>query len=146
MDLATGAMGSLLSKLAVLAADEYKLQKGVKKRVKSLSQELASMEAALRKVGELPPEQLDPEVKLWAREIKDLSYSMEDVIDMFLVHVEGCEPSASAKHGCFKGLMDKMFSLFKKGKKRHQIAKAINEIDAQIREVADRRDRYMHGR
>ncbi|KAG2577514.1 hypothetical protein PVAP13_6NG105718 [Panicum virgatum] len=139
MDLATGAMGSLLSKLAVLAEKEYRLQKSVKKRVNTLTLELESMQAALSKVGEVPPEHLDPQVKLWAREIKEVSYNMEDVVDMYQVHINRPSP----KHiNRFKRLMDKMLSLFKMIKKRHQIAVAIDEINAQLREVTDRRDRY----
>jgi len=138
MDLATGAMGSLLSKLAVLAEKEYRLQKSVKKRVNTLTLELESMQAALSKVGEVPPEHLDPQVKLWAREIKEVSYNMEDVVDMYQVHINRPSP----KHiNRFKRLMDKMLSLFKMIKKRHQIAVAIDEINAQLREVTDRRDR-----
>jgi hypothetical protein len=64
MDLATGAMGSLLPKLAELLNEEYKLQKGVKEDVKSLEKEMKTMHAALRVVGEVPCNQLDEMVKL----------------------------------------------------------------------------------
>lgn len=59
MDLVTGALGMLPSKLLELLKDEYKLQKGVKKQVENLSQELESMHAALHKVAALPWDQLD---------------------------------------------------------------------------------------
>lgn len=54
MDLATGAMGSLLLKLGQLLTEEYKLQTGVKEDVEYLNRELESMYAALRKVGGMP--------------------------------------------------------------------------------------------
>jgi disease resistance protein RPM1 len=76
MDLATGAMGYLLSKLGELLADEYKLQKGVKEDVRSLEKEMRSMHAALRVVGEVPRDQLDEVVKLWAGEVRELSFDM----------------------------------------------------------------------
>lgn len=84
MDLALGAMGSLLPKLGELLSEEYKMQTGVKKDVESFSSELASMRAALHRLTEVPREQLDEEVKLWAGEVQELSYDMEDVVDDLL--------------------------------------------------------------
>jgi ATPase subunit of ABC transporter with duplicated ATPase domains len=142
MDLATGAMGSLLLKLGELLADEYKLQKGVKEGVRSLEKEMKSMHAALRVVGKVPRDQLDELVKLWAGEVRELSFDMEDVIDKFLVRVDddGCEPAT--KSNKLKRLTEKMANLFTKGKARHEIADAIKEINKQVQEVSNRRGRY----
>uniref|UniRef100_A0A0E0M0A2 Disease resistance N-terminal domain-containing protein n=1 Tax=Oryza punctata TaxID=4537 RepID=A0A0E0M0A2_ORYPU len=65
--------GSLLLKLGELAMDEYKLQKGVKRNVEALWRELESMQAAIRKVGDVPYDQLDEQVKLWAHDVRELS-------------------------------------------------------------------------
>lgn len=51
MDIAMGAMNTLLPKLAELVLGEYKLQKGVKGEIKGLEEELTIMSAALRKVA-----------------------------------------------------------------------------------------------
>ena len=91
MDLVTGALGRLPSKLLELLKDEYKLQKGVRVNVQSLSQELKSMHAALRKVAAVPWDQLDEQVKVWARKVREASYDMEDILDTFLVRVDGHE-------------------------------------------------------
>jgi ATPase subunit of ABC transporter with duplicated ATPase domains len=141
MDLATGAMGSLLTKLGELLADEYKLQKGVKKGIMSLEKEMKSMHAALRMVGEVPRDQLDELVKLWAGEVRELSFDMEDIVDKFLVRVDdGSEPAT--KSNKLKRLTEKMAGLFTKGKARHEIADAIKEINKQVQEVSNRRGRY----
>ncbi|XP_044963906.1 disease resistance protein PIK6-NP-like [Hordeum vulgare subsp. vulgare] len=141
MSIATGAMGSLLPKLIQLLNEEVKLQKGVKERVRSLEQEMRSMQAVLQVVGEVPREQLDAQVKLWAGEVRELSFKMEDVVDKFLVNVDdGSEPAA--KSNKLKRLTKKMAGLFTKGKDRHQIAHAINDINKQVQEVAERRARY----
>ncbi|CAM0884030.1 unnamed protein product [Alopecurus aequalis] len=140
MDIVTGAMGSLLPKLGELLEEEYKLQKGVKKDVESLAREMTSMHAALHKVAEVPLDQLDEQVRLWANDIRDLSYHMEDVIDSFLVRVEGSEPPAVSDG--FKGLMKKMTTLFKKGKTRHEIADAVKTIKDKVQHVAARHKRY----
>ena len=78
MELATGALGSLLPKLGQLLQDEYNLQKGAKKNIEFLTRELQSIQAALRSVGELPPEQVGELVKIWAHDARVLSYNMED--------------------------------------------------------------------
>jgi hypothetical protein len=138
MDLATGAMGSLLPKLAELLNEEYKLHKGVKEGIRSLEKEMKSMHAALCVVGEVPCDQLDELVKLWAGEVRELSFDMEDVVDKFLVRVDdGTEPG-SIKSNKLKRLTEKMAGLFTKGKARHEIANAIKKINKQVQEVANR--------
>ncbi|KAM0848021.1 hypothetical protein ACQ4PT_054650 [Festuca glaucescens] len=138
MDAATGAMGSLIPKLVELLKEEYRIQTRVKKDVEFLQREMKSMEAALRKVAIVPRDQLDEQVKIWANDVRELSYEMEDLVDSFLVRVE----SPAADQDTFKGLMKKMANLLKKGKARHQIADAVKQIKEQVQEVASRRDRY----
>jgi disease resistance protein RPM1 len=138
MDLALGAMGSLLPKLGELLSEEYKMQTSVKRDVEAFSRELASMRAALRRVAEVPREQLEEEVKLWAGDVRELSYDMEDVVDSLLVRVKGSEADMNG----FKELVSKMKGLFKKGKARRQIGTAIKDIKEQVQDVAARHEKY----
>ncbi|EMS62028.1 Disease resistance protein RPM1 [Triticum urartu] len=137
-----GAMSSLLGKLGKVIKKEYKLQKGVKKKVKSFSDELDIMHAALGKVAEVPRDQLDEQIKLWAADVRELSYDMEDVVDSLLVRVEGSDPSADQSN--FKKLMDKMLKVFKKGKSNREISTAVEEIHERLQDVAERHERYRH--
>ena len=77
MEVATGALGTLIPKLGQLLQDEFKLQKGAKKDIEFLSRELESMHAALCGVGEVPREELKEQVKIWARDVRELSYDMQ---------------------------------------------------------------------
>uniref|UniRef100_A0ACD5V803 Uncharacterized protein n=2 Tax=Avena sativa TaxID=4498 RepID=A0ACD5V803_AVESA len=140
MDLALGAMGFLLPKLGKLLKEEYKMQTSVKRDIQAFSRELGSMRAALHRVAEVPRDQLDEEVKLWAGDVRELSYDMEDVVDSLLVRVKGS--GAEADMDGFKELVSKMKNLFKKGKARRQIATAIKDIKEQVQDVADRHERY----
>ena len=141
MNLVTGAMGSLLPKLAELLKEEYKLKKSVKEGVKSLEKEMESLHAALLKVAEVPRGQLDDQVKLWAGEVRELSFYIEDVIDKFLVRVDdGSDPAMNSN--TLKRLTEKMAGLFKKGKARHEIIAEIGDINKQVQEVANRRAKY----
>ncbi|KAF8743951.1 hypothetical protein HU200_013493 [Digitaria exilis] len=145
MDLVTGALGNLAPKLLQLLGDEYRLHKGLREKVESLSKELKHVHATLRKVAEVPWDQLDEHVKIWADELREKSYDMEDVLDTFLVRVEGPVPSGK-KDGKIKRKlkkkMDSLFTLFSKGKARHDIDGAIEDIIKQLKEVAERRAMY----
>ncbi|XP_047078947.1 disease resistance protein PIK6-NP-like [Lolium rigidum] len=140
MDLATGAMGSLLVKLDDLLTQEYKLQTGVKEDIEYMKRELTSMYSALRKVGDVPRDQLDQQVKSWVDEVRVLSYMMEDIIEKFLVCVEGAEPAV--KPCKLKQLMEKLGDLFAKSKTRYEISDDIKGIEVRVQEAADRHDKY----
>ncbi|CAN6181183.1 unnamed protein product [Urochloa humidicola] len=145
MALVAGAIGNLVPKLLQLLRDEYKLQKGLRAEVEYLAKELESTHVALSKVAQVPHDQLDSQVKLWARDIREASYDMEDILDTFLVRVDGrChQPGADADNAKFKLILKKMGDLFSpsKIKARHDIATAIKDIKKQLQDVADRRDR-----
>ena len=139
MDLVTGALGLLPSKLLELLKDEYKLQKDVRVKVQSLSRELECMHAALRKVAAVPWDQLDEQDKVWAREVREASYDMEDILDTFLVRVDGQEQADPSK---LKHAMKNMGDLFSKVKARHEISCAIEDIKKQLEDIKERRKRY----
>lgn len=71
------AMGRLLPKLGQMLKDEYDLHTGIRKKIQSLSRELEDVHAVLRMVGEVPPEQLDGTVELWAHDLREASYDMD---------------------------------------------------------------------
>ncbi|OEL18174.1 Disease resistance RPP13-like protein 4 [Dichanthelium oligosanthes] len=140
MDLVTGAMGILAPKLLELLRHEYNLQTGVRKEARTLAQELEYIDAFLRKVADVPWDRLDEQVKVWAREVREASYDMEDALDIFLMHVEIHEPDDD--QSMLRRALKMIGSLFIKGKPRHDIAVVIQGIKKQLQEVAERRARY----
>ncbi|CAN6344017.1 unnamed protein product [Urochloa humidicola] len=139
MDVATGPLSSLLPKLAKLLQDEYNLQRSARKGIEFLYKELETMHAALCKVGELPREQLDELQWIWARDVRELSYDMEDIIDTFMVRVQG--PDLPSKRGT-KKIFNKMTRKVTKAMARREVAQQINDIKERARELAERHDRY----
>lgn len=138
MELATGALSNLLPILHSLLREEYNLQKSTKKNLQFLERELESMHIVLRKVGNVPLDQLDEELRIWARDIRELSYDIEDVVDTFLVRVQGHHPHYLQGS---QGLVKRMVTLFKKSNTRREISKEVKDIKDRIKEVANRHER-----
>ncbi|CAD6227074.1 unnamed protein product [Miscanthus lutarioriparius] len=139
-DLVMGAMSCLVPKLGELLKAEYNLQAGVKEQVRSLYLELEGAQAALRKVGQVPWDQLDEQVKLWSRDIREASYDMDDILDTFLVRVRGCD--STGEKGFLKRQVQKMSKLLTKSKARREISVAIHHIMRHVQEVTARRGRF----
>ncbi|PNT72083.1 hypothetical protein BRADI_2g39091v3, partial [Brachypodium distachyon] len=146
MDVAAGAMRPLLEKLGRLLVAEYSLEDRVKKGVKSLLAELEMMHAALRKVGDKPREELDDQVLIWADKVRELSYSMEDAVDTFMVRVEdddGRERGPNNVKNRVKKFLKRTKKLFSRGKALHEISDAMDEARELAKELGDLRQRYM---
>ncbi|WVZ49803.1 hypothetical protein U9M48_001129 [Paspalum notatum var. saurae] len=141
MDIAAGAIGSILSKLVDLLKSEYNLQTGVKEQVESLTKELKTAQVFLQKIDKVPPDQLDDQVKIYASEVREASYDMEDILDSFLVRVERPAQPINKKKRFFE-MLQKIGSSFSKAKARHDINTAIEQVNNRVRTIAERRQRY----
>src|SRR6185503_2167859 len=89
MEVVTGALPSLIPKLADLIAGEYNLQKGLKGEIKFLQEELECMKGALEDISRTPADQLPNNDKIWSRNVRELSYDIEDRIDTFMLQCKG---------------------------------------------------------
>ncbi|CAO2149104.1 unnamed protein product [Urochloa humidicola] len=75
-------MKSLLSKLGGLLAHEYALIRGVRGDIQYINDELASMQAFLGDLSDAPASH-DRRMKDWMKQIRDVTYDVEDCIDDF---------------------------------------------------------------
>ncbi|KAF6997639.1 hypothetical protein CFC21_013846 [Triticum aestivum] len=130
---ATGAMSSLLCKLATLLTNEYKLLAGVHKQIEFLQRELSSMQVLLERLADME-EKLDTTAKDWRGKVRDLSYDIEDCIDRFMDRLG----SGEAKRGFMKRTAHRLRTLWA----RHDIATQIKDLKARVIEESQRRDRY----
>ena len=144
MEVVTGALPSVIKKLAGLAAGEYNLQKGLKGEIKFLQEELESMKGALEDISRTPADQLPNNDKIWSRNVREFSYDIEDSIDTFMVQCNG--KRLGTQHG-LKKVIDRSLHLLMQPKVRHRIAKEVRGIKSRVMEVHERRPRYevSHG-
>ncbi|CAL5084353.1 unnamed protein product [Urochloa decumbens] len=142
MEVVTGALPSLLPKLADLLLGEYKLHKEVKGGIIFLQAELESMKVALEKISETPTDKLDKQDKVWAREVRELSYDIEDKIDAFTVRCK-CKDNKLAQHGLKKTIDRTLNWLVQSKIIRRKIATDIRDIKSRVKEVSERRRRYF---
>ncbi|KAJ1257146.1 hypothetical protein BS78_K193900 [Paspalum vaginatum] len=138
---ATGVPGTLLPKLGELLMDEYNLHKNAKKDVEYVSKELRRIHATLRMVDEVPPENLTELVKMWAADIWELSYDMEDIVDSFLVRVQGPTDERPSKKGT-KRIIKEMMKKVTKAWDYRGIGHEIKDLKERVKEVAKRHERY----
>ncbi|XBI76715.1 hypothetical protein VPH35_069922 [Triticum aestivum] len=115
---------SAISTAASAAADEMSLLMGVRKDIWFIKDELATMQAFLLAAEGM--EEKDILLKVWAEQVRDLSYNIEDCLGEFMVHVAS------------QSLSRKLMKL----KDRHRIAIQIRDLKSRVEEVSNRNTRY----
>ncbi|KAJ1266593.1 hypothetical protein BS78_08G164400 [Paspalum vaginatum] len=137
VSVAHGAMASLLGKLGDLLADKYKLVKETRGHIMFLKAELESMHFFLKKISDT--EEPDEQDKHWAKEVRELSYDIEDSINEYMLRIEY---RSSSKPRGFKGFIIRSMSLLTTINTRHEIAKELEGLKSRVMEVSERRMRY----
>nr|ACU64880.1 Nbs3-OP [Oryza punctata] len=124
LSMARSLVGSAISKATSAAAHEASLLLGVQKDIWYIKDELKTMQAFLRAAEVMKKK--DELLKVWAEQIRDLSYDIEDCLDEFKVHIES----------------QNLFYQMVKLRKRHLIATQIRNLKSRVEEVSSRNARY----
>uniref|UniRef100_A0A453TBX6 Disease resistance protein RPM1 n=3 Tax=Aegilops tauschii subsp. strangulata TaxID=200361 RepID=A0A453TBX6_AEGTS len=127
----TGALGSVIGKLATLLGDEYTMLKRVRKDIAFLERELRRMQILVDTLADM--EELDELAKDWKGTMRDLSYDMEECIDRFMLRLG----NGDAKPRFRKKTVRQLKTLFE----RHGIGTQIKELKARVEEENQRRQR-----
>ncbi|CAL5428474.1 unnamed protein product [Camellia sinensis] len=132
--MAEREVSSVIQYLAPLLADEVKLLNGVRKEIVSIKAELERIHSFLED-AESRAETGDKGVKIWVKQVRQVAYRIQDVIDENILLVLPKQP------GLF-GSLRKVTRTITKLKPRHQIASQIQDTKNTIREIKEGADRY----
>ncbi|GJN35216.1 hypothetical protein PR202_gb23965 [Eleusine coracana subsp. coracana] len=128
-------MTSVISKLTTLLGEEYAKLKGVQREVNFMRDELSSMNALLQRLAEVDSV-VDVQTKEWRRQVKEMTYDIEDCIDNF-THCIGHNGTADSV-----GLVHRLVQNLKALRARCRIANQIQELKARVEDASKRRMRY----
>jgi disease resistance protein RPM1 len=87
VSVAMGAFKPAAEKLFTLLGDEYKRFKRVRDQIRFLANKLTTMHALLLKMSEVEEHGHVSLDKAWMKEVRELSYDMEESIDDFMMCV-----------------------------------------------------------
>ncbi|CAL5415992.1 unnamed protein product [Camellia sinensis] len=132
--MAERAVSSVIQYLAPLLTGEVELLKGVRKEIVSIKAELERIHSFLED-GESRAEKEDKGVKTWVKQVREVSYRIEDVIDKHILLV-------LPKQLGLVGSLFKVTQMITKLKPRHEIASQIQDIKTTIREIQEGAVRY----
>ncbi|KAL7181397.1 hypothetical protein ACSBR1_040310 [Camellia fascicularis] len=132
--MAERAVSSVFEYLAPLLTGEVELLKGVRKEIVSIKAELERIHSFL-KDAESRAETGDEGVKIWVKQVRQVAYRIQDVIDEHILLVLPKQP------GLFSSL-HKVTQTITRLKPRHEIASQIQDIKTTIREIKEGADRY----
>ncbi|XP_044984694.1 disease resistance protein RGA5-like [Hordeum vulgare subsp. vulgare] len=140
---ATGAMSSLLAKLAELLGEDcyqHQMQRGTRREVAFLRDELGSMNALLERLADADAAApLDPQTREWRDQVREMSYDIEDCVDEYMGQLRR---RSGGGGGGVVGLVLSYVGRVREMVSRCGIAEQIQELRARVVEAGHRRKRY----
>ncbi|KAK1568610.1 hypothetical protein Q3G72_026662 [Acer saccharum] len=133
--MAESAVMSVLEKLTPFFENKLQLLNGSREEVVYAKGELERMKVFLRIADTL--EDIDEEVKVWVKQIREVAHDIEDVVDEFtllLAHNHG---------GGFYGFLHKFSCCIKNIKARYRIAYQIQGINTRINNICQGHQRLL---
>ncbi|CAL5347945.1 unnamed protein product [Camellia sinensis] len=132
--MAERAVISVIQYLGPFLAGEVELLKGVRKEIINIKAELERIHSFLED-AEARAETGDKGVKIWVKQVRQVAYRIQDVIDEHILLVLPKQP------GLF-GSLRKVTRTITKLKPRHETASQIQDIKTTISEIKEGADRY----
>ncbi|PON61949.1 NB-ARC domain, LRR domain containing protein [Parasponia andersonii] len=133
--MAESVVSFLSEKLSSLLAEELNLQSRFRTEVVFVRDELDRIRAFLRAADAVEDE--DEEIKVWVKQVREVAYDTEDILDDFLFRFEHRH-----RRDRFYGYVCKMVRAVKNLKARHRIASELQSIKTRVTTIAEGHQRY----
>uniref|UniRef100_A0A0A9CUD0 Uncharacterized protein n=1 Tax=Arundo donax TaxID=35708 RepID=A0A0A9CUD0_ARUDO len=130
-----GVIGPFLDKLTELMEDNCTNLIGVSSNVVFLRDELNTINTLLEKLEDT--DELNPLVKDWRNQVREMAYDIEDCIDDFMHLARSGDAKA--------GFINKVSHFLKTLRARLGAAKQIKELKTRLKEINERCKRYKFG-
>lgn len=128
--MAESAVTFLLCNLTPVVLEELNLLWGIRSNIQFIANELELIKAFLRVAD--AKEDTDPKLKVWVKQVRDVAYDIEDVLDIFKL---------SLKHHP-QHRFHRLFCFIKNLKAHHQISSDIQDIKSRVINISEGRQRY----
>ncbi|WJX31579.1 hypothetical protein P8452_19993 [Trifolium repens] len=129
------AVSLVVEQLLPLLREEAKLLRGVHKEFADIKDELESIQAFLkdadRRAVSAEGDNTGEGVKTWVKQVREVAFRIEDIIDDYLIQVKPRDP------GCV-ALVCKIKTMIP----RRRIVSEIQDIKSSVREIKERSERY----
>ncbi|XVF83815.1 hypothetical protein PTKIN_Ptkin16aG0523400 [Pterospermum kingtungense] len=126
---------SALERISDLLIHEAVFLGGVREEVERLRAELDRMNSVLKDADyQLQQTQI---VRTLVRQIREIAYEAEDVIDSFILH-------QVSHHGGFRGIINKFTSIFTKPSHLHKTGMKIQAIQTRLEDISKSLPAYGH--
>ncbi|KAK6162922.1 hypothetical protein DH2020_002763 [Rehmannia glutinosa] len=137
--MAECAVGFVLDKITTLQEEKVNLIKDVKQEIEYVRDELERMTAFLRVAD--AAEDSDPELKVWVKQVRDVAYETEDIVDEFMLQLHSTNGCGLV--GCC-GFLDRLIFSVGKLKTQYEIASEIQSIKSRMTDIAVGHRRYRY--
>ncbi|KAG8377776.1 hypothetical protein BUALT_Bualt08G0068600 [Buddleja alternifolia] len=128
------AVSFVLDRLSAWIHEERQLLGSIGENAEFIRDELGHIRAFLRVADE--KEDIDPQLKEWVTQVRDIAYEAEDVMDKFMLRFAGRR--SEAFFGCIKQIYVSMKNL----RARRQISSEMGAIRSRVKSVSKGQQRY----
>ncbi|KAL7196787.1 hypothetical protein ACSBR1_036739 [Camellia fascicularis] len=125
------AVRVVVEKLGTLLAEEAQLLGGVGRGVAELQDDLESMRSFLQDAE--ARSESDKGVKTWVKQVRDVAYNTEDILEEFLLRLS--PPQGSG----FFHFLHKGYHHLRQLRARHRLAVQIEEVKRKVKAISERR-------
>lgn len=134
--MAESAISFLLSQLTLLLPKEIDMLPNIREEIEYITDELERIRAFLRDSD--PNEECDSRLQLWVKQVYDVAYDTEDVLDEFMLFF-----ACNHRMG-FYNLFHKIFCSIKTFRTRHHIASRVRKIKSKVSSITEGHNRYAY--